>query len=125
MASWRSLSLFYAAGLSARAETLWRPLVDVHRTRDGWLLKVELAGVRPEDVSVQVRGDLVQITGLRRDAVLESEQGSVCYQMEISYNRFERIITLPCEVETARFSLEFRDGILLVRIAEQEGCEHG
>ncbi|MCX6625033.1 MAG: Hsp20/alpha crystallin family protein [Acidobacteria bacterium] len=125
MASWKSLSVFYASGLSARAEALWHPLADVHRTRDGWLLKFELAGVRPEDVSVEVQGDRVQVTGLRRDSMFESEQGAVCYSMEISYNRFERIITLPCEVETARFTLEFRDGILLVRIVEQEGCEHG
>jgi HSP20 family molecular chaperone IbpA len=41
--------------------------------------------------------------------------------MEISYNRFERTIHLPCDVEAARFSLEMRDGILLVRIVEGEG----
>jgi len=119
------LSVFYAAGLSARAETLWRPLVDVHRTRDGWLLKVELAGVRPRDVSVHVRGNQVQITGLRRDALLDAEPGMVCYQMEISYNRFERIITMPCELESAKFSLEFRDGILLIRIVGLEGGRNG
>ena len=66
----------------------------------------------------------VQVTGLRRDCISESDQGAVCYAMEISYNRFERIITLPCEVESARFSLEFREGILLVRIVEEEGCDH-
>lgn len=117
--------MFYAAGLNARSEARWRPLADVHRTRNGWLLKVELAGVRAGDVTVQVRGNQVQISGVRRDAALEAEPGSVCYQMEISYNRFERIITLPREVESARFSLEFRDGILLVRIAEQKGTQDG
>lgn len=117
--------MFYAAGLKAKGEARWRPLADIHRTASGWLLKVELAGVRPEDVSVQVRGNQVQIAGVRRDAALEAERGSVCYQMEISYNRFERMITLPREVESARFSLEFRDGILLVRIAEQKGIQDG
>jgi HSP20 family molecular chaperone IbpA len=36
--------------------------------------------------------------------------------MEISYNQFERIIEMPCDMERARMSLETRDGILLVRM---------
>ena len=92
----------------------WTPSVDVYRTRDGWLLKFDLAGVRPEDVTVIVRGRTVAISGFRRDSVME--EGSSYYSMEISYNQFERTIEMPCDMEHARMSLETRDGILLVRM---------
>jgi HSP20 family molecular chaperone IbpA len=36
--------------------------------------------------------------------------------MEIAYNRFERTIELPCDVESARWTMDYRDGILLVRL---------
>jgi HSP20 family molecular chaperone IbpA len=36
--------------------------------------------------------------------------------MEIAYNRFERTIELPCHLENCDVGLEFRDGLLLVRV---------
>jgi HSP20 family protein len=99
----------------------WRPLMDVYRTRDGWLLKFDLAGVRLEDVSVVVRGRRVSVNGFRKDTVVE--EGSCYYSMEISYNRFERTVEMPVSLDHARISLEARNGILLVRMS-LEGKEN-
>ena len=51
-------------------------------------MKFDLAGVRPEDVMVTVRGRRVSVSGVRRDLMVE--EGCSYYSMEISYNRFER-----------------------------------
>ena len=93
---------------------LWRPSADVYRTRDGWLLKFDLAGVRPEDVTVSVRGRRVSVCGVRRDLMLE--EGFSYYSMEISYNRFERSIEMPADLENAQVMIEARNGLLLVRM---------
>jgi len=93
---------------------LWQPLADVYRTRDGWLLKFDLAGVRPEDVRVIVQGRRVSVSGVRRDLMLE--EGCSYYSMEISYNRFERSLDMPADLEHARITLEARNGLLLVRM---------
>jgi HSP20 family molecular chaperone IbpA len=45
------------------------------------------------------------------------EAGCCHYSMEISYSRFERTIELPDDLDTARFRLDYRDGILYVRIS--------
>lgn len=89
--------------------------MDVYRTRSGWLLKFELPGVRAEDVDVQTLGSSLLVRGMRRDYVVED----ICsvYSMEITYNRFERAIELPCNLDQARLTLEFRDGNLLVRVS--------
>lgn len=92
----------------------WRPLADVYRTRDGWVLKFDLAGVRLSDVTVSVRGRFISVGGIRRDTVIE--EGASYYSMEISYNRFERTIEMPANLESSRMMLEARDGILLVRL---------
>jgi len=93
---------------------LWQPSADVYRTRDGWLLKFDLAGVRPEDVMVAVRGRRVSVSGVRRDLMVE--EGCSYYSMEISYNRFERSIEMPVDLENAQVVLEARNGLLLVRM---------
>ena len=100
---------------------LWRPSADVYRTRDGWLLKFDLAGVHPEDVTVVVQGRRVSVSGVRRDLLVE--EGSSYYSMEISYNRFERWLEMPADLENARITLEARNGLLLVRMIT-EGNEY-
>jgi HSP20 family protein len=92
----------------------WVPSADIYRTPYGWLLKFDLAGVKIEDVTVGIRGRRVIITGIRRDSFFE--EGSSYYSMEISYNRFERSIEMPANLETARVTISARDGLLLVRM---------
>ncbi len=100
---------------------VWRPLVDVYRTRAGWLLKFDLAGVRLDDVTVRVGGNRVMVSGIRKDTLIE--EGGSYYSMEISYSRFERTVEMPVALDRARVRLEARDGILLVRIV-LEGNEN-
>jgi HSP20 family protein len=92
----------------------WRPLADVFRTREGWLLRFDLAGVRLQDVVVSIEGRHVTVSGIRRNTSVE--EGSSYYLMEISYNQFERTIEMPVCLEQSRVVLEAQDGILLVRI---------
>ena len=113
----RFVSLFYTAGVEQSPE--WRPATDVYRTRDGWLVKFELAGVQPEDVELTARGRALRIRGRRRDCCLAP--GCQQLHMEIAYSRFERQVELPGDLHSAQIDTEFRDGMLLVRIQREAG----
>ena len=106
-------SLFPTAADAVRS-ALWQPAVDVYRTRTGWLVKAELAGVRPEDIRLTVAGNRLSIQGSRRDWL--SEQGCCHYRMEISYSQFERVLELPCDLDKAHITTEYQYGLLLVRV---------
>jgi HSP20 family protein len=106
-------SLFWPAARAFRTPH-WQPRADVYRHPGGWLVKFDLAGVRPEDITIEVQGPRLTLRGTRRDCSLE--HGCRCYQMEISYSHFERSIQLPCDLEQAELSTEYRDGMLLVYI---------
>ena len=58
----RSRALFFLHTALPRATIAWQPQADIYRVRDGWVVKLELAGVRPQDVSVTVRGSQLHIT---------------------------------------------------------------
>jgi HSP20 family protein len=94
----------------------WQPAVDIYRTRTGWLLKVELAGVRVEDIELHATGTSLILRGLRYDWMIEDVCDS--YSLEIAYNRFERTLQLPCEIDPTLIQSEYRDGMLLIRIPE-------
>jgi len=103
----------------AMRQLRWQPPADVYRTSYGWLVKFDLAGVRPEDIAVTARGERLSVQGRRRDLVVE-DQGCSSYSMEITYSQFERTLELPCDLSRAHVTTDYRDGMLFVRIDCQE-----
>ena len=97
----------------------WSPPVDVYRTRDGWLVKLDLAGVRSSDIELTVSGDRLCVRGRRRDWVVEEGGPCSAYSMEITYSHFERTVALPCDLEQMQIEHDYRDGMLLVRFHER------
>jgi HSP20 family protein len=105
---------FFLASEGASADTAWHPKADIYHTHDGWLVKLELAGVRAEDISIRARGSCLVISGTRRDRMVE--EGWSCYALEIAYSRFERRISLPCNLEAARIAVKGAEGMLVVHV---------
>ncbi len=96
---------------------LWCPAADVYRTEDGWIVKVDLAGIRPADIEVTIDGPMLRISGLRRDATCG--EGVSHYQLEITYSRFEKMIQFPRSIEHASIDRDYRDGLLILRLQEE------
>jgi HSP20 family protein len=111
-------ALFLPVG-EAGAQAPWRPAADVYRTPDGWAVKFELAGVRAEDIDLEVFGGRLRLAGVRRDCAPPGSRS--VYQLEIAYSRFERVVELPCDLARAEVTTDYRDGMLLVRIRTEGG----
>ena len=102
-------------------QQMWDPAADVHRTRDGWLVKIELAGVSPDELEVEIAGDTLRVAGTRRDEVVT--EYVACHQLEIIYSRFERVIRFPCPIEGAVVERRYKDGLLVLHLRSPEDCE--
>ncbi len=111
-------SLFLPAASACR-EGQWCPAVDVYRTRDGWIVKFELAGVRADDIDLSADRNRLTVRGVRRDTVTEP---CSYYRMEIDYSSFERSVELPGDLQQAEIKTELRDGMLLVHIYDRTEC---
>jgi HSP20 family protein len=110
----RTGGLLNHVGAAHTAAVTWRPLADIYRLNNGWIVKLDLAGVSAEDIHIYASQRRLTVSGLRRDTV--QEPACSHYLMEISYNRFERTIELPCEFDSSHLLVEHRNGMLLVRI---------
>ncbi|PYP89659.1 MAG: heat-shock protein Hsp20 [Blastocatellia bacterium AA13] len=93
---------------------LWEPAADIYKTSEGWVIKLDLAGVRPDDLEVLIVGDELIVRGVRRDSFIN--EGWSYYQLEITYSRFERAISIPCDWTQACIRSESREGWLIVHI---------
>jgi HSP20 family protein len=67
---------------------MWCPAADVYRTPDGWLVKLDLAGVGSDDIEITIEEQTLRVAGIRRDSIYE--EGLTYHQLEITYSRFEK-----------------------------------
>src|SRR5436190_534476 len=114
----RRMRLLFTSTEERHRRAGWQPAADIYRTPRGWLVKVDLAGVRPGDVELTADANRLTIRGERRDCSLE--EGCHCYRLEINYDRFERTLELPINLERAQVTAEHHEGMLLVRIQTEE-----
>jgi HSP20 family protein len=118
----RYLRLMPMGARQRPADRRWSPAADVYQTREGWLVKVDLAGVSPEEVEISIAGRLLVINGCRRDAVIAE---TISYhQLEITYSRFEKTLRFPCAIDGARIKRDYKDGFLLIFLhSSAEDCD--
>src|SRR5215208_2653629 len=105
---------FLGSSKTFQSGQLWYPAADVFQTPEGWLVKVELAGVSVEDVEIDIQGNVLSIVGSRKDR--SCAVGFSFHQMEITYSRFEKTLQFPAAIEGARLEHNFEDGILIIRL---------
>lgn len=100
---------------------LWYPAADVYQSPEGWVVKIELAGVSPEDIEIDIQGNTLYIAGCRRDKTCS--HGVSYHQMEITYSRFEKTLRFPASIDGARIEHNFDNGLLLIRLRKGEKIE--
>lgn len=114
----RYFRLIYGVRDRKPSGRLWCPAADVYRTSDGWIVKVDLAGISADDLQITLRGTTLELRGLRRDS---SYADGISYQqLEITYSRFEKKIQFPCSIEKATLERDYRDGLLVLKLLEVE-----
>ena len=91
---------------------LWNPAADVYRCDEGWIVKVDLAGVAVNDVEIVLSDTYLIVRGCRRDTFFR--EGYTYQQMEITYSRFEKRVEFPCSIDAASLSQDYSDGFLIV-----------
>ncbi len=97
---------------------LWNPAADVYKSANGWIVKVDLAGVCSDELEIDLRESLLTIRGCRRDTHIHD--GCVYQQMEITYSRFEKSIQFPAPIEGASIRRDYKDGFLIIDVRKQD-----
>jgi len=91
---------------------VWKPLTDVYETEGSVVVKMEIAGLRDEDLEVAVQGNFLLVSGSR----LDSSERRAYHQMEIPFGKFEIVIDLPLPVDMENAGAEYKDGFLTVTL---------
>jgi HSP20 family protein len=93
--------------------------MDVTRTDDAYAVKVEIPGVKKEDLHVSIDGNEVTISGeVKKEA--EEKKGAEVVRSERYYGKLSRSFTLPHEVDAAKSSAKYDDGVLRLTLPKKE-----
>lgn len=91
---------------------IWRPPTDVYESESGYVIRVELAGMRSADFSVKLEGRWLHVTGARSD---QAERRAY-HQMEIHFGEFRSDVEIPGAVDSQRLEAVYEDGFLIVTL---------
>ena len=94
------------------------PACDVEEAEDHYLLNLELAGVRKEDIKLEIIGNQITISGERRNEARKEEKNHV--YSERRFGSFQRILTLPSGLASEDIAANYQDGILQVILPKAE-----
>jgi HSP20 family protein len=105
-----------SSGLDSYSETYWVPNTDVYVTEGSLVIKVELAGMRKEDLELTVEGNRLRISGQRPDGCRAPK--CTFLVMEINYGAFESIIEVPAGYDLSQAEASYQNGFLRVVVPE-------
>jgi HSP20 family protein len=92
----------------------WTPALDVHEDKDNVYLRVEVPGMKKEDINLSLHDGSLSISGERKHE--EKSQEAEVYRAERFFGRFQRTVTLPTPVEADKVKAQYHDGILTVTL---------
>lgn len=110
----QALSLLAIRGRVTPSGRLWNPAADVYEGGEGWMVKVDLAGISSDELEILAHESLLIIRGCRRDTFYR--EGFTYQRMEITYSQFEKSIDFPCPIEEGSLSHDYHDGFLIIRL---------
>jgi HSP20 family protein len=97
---------------------MWMPRLDLTETDDAFVARMDLPGLKHEDIQVDVENNRLTIRGERKVEKREEKEDVV--RMERNYGTFFRALTLPDNVLADQIAATFEDGVLTLQIPKAE-----
>ncbi len=108
------------AELSRTSQLLsgWTPAMDLYEDNDNVYVRVELPGMRKEDIELSLHDGSLSISGERKSEQKFSD--AEVYRAERFFGRFQRTVTLPTAVAADKVKANYKDGLLTVTLPKAE-----
>lgn len=103
-------------GLSSRGVF---PAVNIFSDKDGYVVRLEVPGVPPDQITVETQGRTVTVAG-KRDST--APEGSGFHRRERDGGAFSRSLQLPDDLDVARIEASYAHGLLTLRVPKKEAA---
>ncbi len=109
------LHAFFPHQHHARSRT-WRPPTDVYETDDAVIVKMEIAGMNPDDIAISFIDRELVVRGNRRDV----DEKNTFHCMEIPYGEFHTEVILPGAYQEDQIEAKYVHGFLYITLPKSK-----
>lgn len=103
---------------SREVSTNWAPAIDIHEDKESVTIEAELAGLKKEDIKINVEDDVLTLQGERKYE--DERKDKSCHRIERRYGMFARSFTLPHSVDASKVKATMKDGLLQITLPKRE-----
>jgi HSP20 family protein len=96
----------------------WNPALDLYEDKDNLYVKVEIPGMKREEIDVSLHEGSLSISGERKSE--QKHEDAEVYRAERFFGRFQRTVTLPTPVAAEKVKAQYKDGILNITLPKTE-----
>jgi HSP20 family protein len=114
----RMFDRFRGGTLDDSGTTAFMPVVDIIKGANQYDIRVELPGVKKEDVKITIQNDVLTIRGEKKQET--QKKGENVHRVERSYGAFQRSFTLPTSVKSEAIEASYDNGILNISLPKAE-----
>ncbi|HNX41742.1 MAG: Spore protein SP21 [Candidatus Aminicenantes bacterium ADurb.Bin508] len=108
----------FSSRTGEQAAKNWQPATDIWETPENFMLRAELPGFKREEISLEVKENLLTIGGERKE---EFDQEQVhCFRRESFRGSFQRAYLLPNNIDTSRIKATMEKGVLEITLPKSE-----
>jgi len=96
----------------------WYPALDLVEEKDRFIVRLELPGIDPKNVEINLQGNLLTVTGERKDES-ERTEGKLL-KREQTYGAFQRTLQLPFRVQSEKVKATYEKGVMTISLPKVE-----
>ena len=102
-------------------EKVFAPSVDVAETDKGYEITLDLPGIDPKDLTVEVRDGSLWVSGERKEE--KEEKGKTYHRVERHYGAFRRMVPFDLPVDREKVEAKYHEGVLKISVAKMPEAE--
>lgn len=115
---WQVLDQIQKEALTHSTARRWHPATDINESEAGYEITMDLPGIKPEEVAIEIHEQRLQIKGER--AASSNEKENKTHYNERVYGNFHRTFKLPKDANESAIDAKFEHGVLNISIPKIE-----
>lgn len=112
------MNRFWDGGSQEMLASTYAPTLDLSETDNAYEVQVDVPGMQAKDIDVQVHGNVVTLSGSRKEE--KTEKGRTFHRVERRSGSFSRTLSLPCDIKEDEVAAEYNNGVLRVVLPKCE-----
>lgn len=106
--------------LNLRKTSTWRPAIEVKQNDKDYAVKVQLPGVKKEDINIDLNNDYLTVSAEIKEEKESKGENEKVHTSEFRYGKYVRTISFDNPVKTENCIAEFKNGVLSITLPKQK-----